>query len=110
MGCARLKGEAKSIDLATLMYENKRMMVKWAKFMHFIEEQFSDMKSEIKRTSSNKRRLDKLIPSGKTNPPDLPPSDGTHPSVPTQDLRNFGKMLTVNGTSNWSPRSKAASC
>merc|ERR1719421_1578498 len=28
MGCIRLKGEAKGVDLATLMYENKRMMVK----------------------------------------------------------------------------------
>merc|ERR1712087_677028 len=29
VGCFRLKGQAKGLDLATLMYENKKMMETW---------------------------------------------------------------------------------
>merc|ERR1719265_1323480 len=32
-GCMRMRGSAKSIDMATLMYENKRMVEVWTKFM-----------------------------------------------------------------------------
>eukprot|EP00746_Dinoflagellata_sp_MGD_P045448 gnl/MRDRNA2_/MRDRNA2_211336_c0_seq1.p1 gnl/MRDRNA2_/MRDRNA2_211336_c0~~gnl/MRDRNA2_/MRDRNA2_211336_c0_seq1.p1 ORF type:complete len:487 (+),score=72.37 gnl/MRDRNA2_/MRDRNA2_211336_c0_seq1:187-1461(+) len=49
MGCVRLKGEAKGVDLATLMYENKRMMMKWSKFMYFVEDQFDHIKAEVDR-------------------------------------------------------------
>lgn len=40
VGCMRLKGQAKSIDVATLMYENKRMMSKWTSFMCYCDESF----------------------------------------------------------------------
>lgn len=43
MGCMRLKGQAKSIDIATLMYENKRLVGKWNKFMKYCEEQFGEI-------------------------------------------------------------------
>lgn len=41
MGCLRLQGNAKSVDVATLMYENKRMMMKWVAFMDYVQEQFN---------------------------------------------------------------------
>jgi hypothetical protein len=41
MGCLRLQGNAKSVDVATLMYENKRMMMKWVSFMEYVQEQFN---------------------------------------------------------------------
>eukprot|EP00746_Dinoflagellata_sp_MGD_P026909 gnl/MRDRNA2_/MRDRNA2_163420_c0_seq1.p1 gnl/MRDRNA2_/MRDRNA2_163420_c0~~gnl/MRDRNA2_/MRDRNA2_163420_c0_seq1.p1 ORF type:complete len:489 (+),score=99.30 gnl/MRDRNA2_/MRDRNA2_163420_c0_seq1:58-1467(+) len=41
MGCMRLKGHAKSVDVATLMYENKKMLAKWTSFMAFCEDQFN---------------------------------------------------------------------
>merc|ERR1740129_2585230 len=31
-GCLRLTGEARSIDLATLLHENRHMMIKWDRF------------------------------------------------------------------------------
>eukprot|EP00746_Dinoflagellata_sp_MGD_P067347 gnl/MRDRNA2_/MRDRNA2_27797_c0_seq2.p1 gnl/MRDRNA2_/MRDRNA2_27797_c0~~gnl/MRDRNA2_/MRDRNA2_27797_c0_seq2.p1 ORF type:complete len:614 (+),score=110.13 gnl/MRDRNA2_/MRDRNA2_27797_c0_seq2:82-1923(+) len=89
MGCARLKGEAKSIDLATLMYENKRMMVKWAKFMHFMQDQLADIRAEMHRIGSSRGRI------GLPNPGQ---------GASKKDYNNFDKMLTVNGTSAWSPR------
>lgn len=40
IGCMRLKGSAKSIDLATLMYENKRMLEQASHFHQYCEAQF----------------------------------------------------------------------
>lgn len=39
-GCMRLKGGAKSIDLATLMYENKRLMERFENFFQFVKDNF----------------------------------------------------------------------
>lgn len=41
-GCMRMKGTAKALDVATLMYENKRMGEKWSKFMIYVKEQFRE--------------------------------------------------------------------
>lgn len=41
LGCMRLKGPAKNVDMATLLYENKRMMELWSSFMTYVEEQFN---------------------------------------------------------------------
>mmetsp|Transcript_118861 Transcript_118861/g.222189 ORF Transcript_118861/g.222189 Transcript_118861/m.222189 type:complete len:91 (-) Transcript_118861:130-402(-) len=41
IGCMRLKGSAKSIDLATLMYENKRMVEQASGFHDFCSQQFN---------------------------------------------------------------------
>ena len=41
VGCMRLKGGAKSIDLATLMYENKRMVERFTSFDQNTRENFS---------------------------------------------------------------------
>jgi hypothetical protein len=51
VGCMRLKGGAKSIDLATLMYENKRMVERFASFDGFTRENFAllfDIQAELK--------------------------------------------------------------
>jgi len=40
MGMMRLKGAAKGVDIATLMYENKRIFVRLAAFMHYVEDNF----------------------------------------------------------------------
>lgn len=43
MGCLRLKGQAKNVDVATLIYENKRMALKWSTFSSYVEDQFKDL-------------------------------------------------------------------
>jgi len=40
MGCMRLKGNARSIDLATLMYESKKMFSTLKSFYSFVEQEF----------------------------------------------------------------------
>eukprot|EP00746_Dinoflagellata_sp_MGD_P154865 gnl/MRDRNA2_/MRDRNA2_85082_c0_seq1.p1 gnl/MRDRNA2_/MRDRNA2_85082_c0~~gnl/MRDRNA2_/MRDRNA2_85082_c0_seq1.p1 ORF type:complete len:657 (-),score=123.71 gnl/MRDRNA2_/MRDRNA2_85082_c0_seq1:18-1988(-) len=57
MGCMRLKGQAKSIDVATLMYENKRMASKWNGFMQFVEQSFDRLDSFVSASSNNFRPL-----------------------------------------------------
>jgi len=44
-GCMRLKGEAKAVDVATLMYENKKMFGKWKGLTTYIEKQFKRRKN-----------------------------------------------------------------
>jgi len=41
VGCLRMEGAAKTVDVATLMYENKRMMMKWVTFMESVENNFN---------------------------------------------------------------------
>merc|ERR1712232_1022536 len=43
-GCLRLKGQAKSLDVATLLYENKKMSSQWHEFMRFVESSLMDVK------------------------------------------------------------------
>merc|ERR1719386_624220 len=47
MGCMRLKGAAKSIDLATMLYENKRMAMKINGFFAATEDQLSLVENAI---------------------------------------------------------------
>jgi len=47
MGCMRLKGTAKSIDLATMLYENKQMHSIIKTFMQNVEEQFSKLEQML---------------------------------------------------------------
>jgi len=51
LGCLRLQGAAKNVDVATLMYENKRMMLKWVSFMDFVEEKFQEVFEAIRQVS-----------------------------------------------------------
>jgi len=50
-GCLRLKGTAKSCDLARLLYENKTIMRELVDFIEFAEEQFSQILGETKKLS-----------------------------------------------------------
>merc|ERR1712224_483211 len=43
VGCMRLKGGAKSIDLATLMYENKKMLDRIVRFEEFARDRFDQL-------------------------------------------------------------------
>merc|ERR1712066_793451 len=38
LGLMRLTGHAKGVDIATLMYENKRIMMRLTAFMHYMED------------------------------------------------------------------------
>merc|ERR1739841_36787 len=40
MGCMRLKGNARSIDVCTLLYETRRQSKKWQDFRQYVEGQF----------------------------------------------------------------------
>jgi len=46
-GCFRLKGAGKSLDLASLMHENKKVMRVLMKFMSYTEEQFAILQSKL---------------------------------------------------------------
>jgi len=46
-GCFRLKGNAKSLDLASLMHENKKVMQVLMKFMSYTEEQFGLLQERL---------------------------------------------------------------
>mmetsp|Transcript_45151 Transcript_45151/g.98166 ORF Transcript_45151/g.98166 Transcript_45151/m.98166 type:complete len:536 (-) Transcript_45151:118-1725(-) len=47
MGCMRLKGAAKGVDVATLLYENKRMCRVWQEFMKYCETEFTTIRSKL---------------------------------------------------------------
>jgi len=40
-GCMRMKGLARSLDVISLMYENKRMAQKWLEFFDFVRHEFA---------------------------------------------------------------------
>eukprot|EP00929_Paragymnodinium_shiwhaense_P033695 TRINITY_DN18455_c0_g1_i4.p1 TRINITY_DN18455_c0_g1~~TRINITY_DN18455_c0_g1_i4.p1 ORF type:complete len:995 (+),score=282.94 TRINITY_DN18455_c0_g1_i4:87-3071(+) len=46
-GCMRLKGEAKSIDVNMIMYENEKMMQKLAKFMDSCDRKFQGLENAL---------------------------------------------------------------
>jgi len=45
LGCMRLKGAAKSLDMATLMYDNKRMYATLKKLVEIVKVDFQDLKT-----------------------------------------------------------------
>merc|ERR1712073_110597 len=46
-GCFRMKGAGKTLDLASLMHENKKVMRVMMKFMSYCEEQFGSLHSKL---------------------------------------------------------------
>lgn len=46
-GCLRLRGPAKAIDLATLMYFNKRMLAWWSTTMKQIEQDLEELRDSV---------------------------------------------------------------
>lgn len=98
MGCVRLKGEAKGVDLATLMYENKRMMMKWSRFMYFVEDQFDQMKGEVDRLCNNVGRLGNFSPEGGAGRGNVTQNAGSKSEL--------HRLLSAHGSAAWSPRRK----
>jgi len=47
----RLKGQAKALDLATLIYENKRIMGQMARFMKYVHDQFDCVKELLENNN-----------------------------------------------------------
>merc|ERR1712187_142665 len=70
MGCLRMRGSAKGVDVATLMYENKRMMLKWTAFMDFCETRFHDIQCAI--TGQSHEELEKELQAEATLVPRVP--------------------------------------
>merc|ERR1712190_301059 len=58
VGCMRLKGTAKSIDLATMLYESKRMHTIMNKLMHVVEERFASLEEMLIADLANHGSLD----------------------------------------------------
>jgi len=56
-GCMRLKGGAKSIDLANLMYENKRMAQQWQRFFAYCRGEFEQSRLSQARLEDRLSRL-----------------------------------------------------
>lgn len=46
-GCMRMKGDAKSIDVQMLLYENEQMISKWTTFMDFCTERFDSLEAAL---------------------------------------------------------------
>jgi len=42
-GCLRLQGEAKSIDVHTLIYQIKKFLTKWSDFTKYIDDRFMSL-------------------------------------------------------------------
>jgi hypothetical protein len=53
LGCMRLKGHAKSVDIASIMVENKRMMQWWGGFGKYVVKQFEHLRSLDERYGCN---------------------------------------------------------
>jgi len=51
-GCYRLKGEARKLDMTVLMYENKKMADKWARFLTFSMQEFEHIRRSIESLSA----------------------------------------------------------
>merc|ERR1712079_67966 len=60
-GLMRIKGNAKALDTATLLYENKRMMQCWQHFMLSVEEQFKRQRIFEDRTEKTLARLYEIM-------------------------------------------------
>lgn len=60
-GCMRLKGHARSVDVATLIYENKRMMKIHTVFSQYCKDQFCWLEGSIQALADSMRVLDQHI-------------------------------------------------
>merc|ERR1740123_2677565 len=46
-GCLRLQGEAKSIDVHTMLYQVNKFLNRWAEFTEFVEERFDELREVV---------------------------------------------------------------
>merc|ERR1712113_1264359 len=51
-GCLKLRGDAKTLDVANIMYMLDRLQGKLSSFMSFVEDNFHSVKGEIQRSAS----------------------------------------------------------
>jgi len=54
-GCLRLQGEAKSMDVHTMIYQVKQFLAKWSEFTAYCEERFASISTNINRVNNNMR-------------------------------------------------------
>mmetsp|Transcript_27550 Transcript_27550/g.69165 ORF Transcript_27550/g.69165 Transcript_27550/m.69165 type:complete len:762 (-) Transcript_27550:120-2405(-) len=101
MGCLRLQGGAKNVDVATLMYENKRMMLKWTAFMEFVEDQFSELKNFIAEgfnmsTHAAAKSAGPLVPVAPVAPSSLDELEDERPSRTKSRWSTVGDATSLN--------------
>lgn len=65
-GCMRLKGQARAVDMATLVYENKRMMKRHVLFAEYCRDQFSRLGAVMQNLSRSVAILDDLMRTNNT--------------------------------------------
>jgi len=58
-GCMKLKGQAKSVDVATLIYENKRMMKRHLRFSDFCRSRFERLDRTTQSIANSMALLEK---------------------------------------------------
>merc|ERR1719422_2263162 len=58
-GCLRLQGEAKSIDVHSMIYQMKYFLAKWADFTEYVEDKLSIL-NVLERDSKERRSIDAL--------------------------------------------------
>merc|ERR1712012_445838 len=46
-GCLRLQGEAKSIDVHTMIFQVRQFLAKWSEFTAYVEDRFSALNTVI---------------------------------------------------------------
>mmetsp|Transcript_63704 Transcript_63704/g.136946 ORF Transcript_63704/g.136946 Transcript_63704/m.136946 type:complete len:735 (-) Transcript_63704:51-2255(-) len=46
-GCLKLKGQARALDVATLLYESKKASKKWQHMMRFLEAKLDDLEAKL---------------------------------------------------------------
>merc|ERR1719410_1074886 len=62
--CFRLKNNAKAIDLTTLMYENKKVVRVFMKFMAYSQEQFEHLHKQHNTTHERQKEIDNILATG----------------------------------------------
>merc|ERR1712045_884904 len=50
-GCLRLQGEAKSMDVHTMIFQVQKFLTKWSEFTAYVEDRFSELDVPAGRSS-----------------------------------------------------------
>mmetsp|Transcript_45788 Transcript_45788/g.74415 ORF Transcript_45788/g.74415 Transcript_45788/m.74415 type:complete len:673 (-) Transcript_45788:8-2026(-) len=61
VGCMRLKGLAKGVDMESLMFENKKLMTRWSNHQKWTRRQFSDLEALILKMEADNRQAIKRL-------------------------------------------------
>lgn len=94
-GCMRLKGQAKSLEVNMLLYENRRLFNKMADFMEAVAEQVAPETLEAASRKARSRRGSRQKPTEPPPPPDVPTlfgADGEGCSVEIEGLRRASHL------------------